>query len=142
MGEVLRGYYKGVCYRVLRGEFSLLGYVDIPKLVDTKDADNIPVHGGLTYTKRNKRTVTLGWDYGHSGDKMFEVGGLEWVKCQPGLRAQLLGQPSRLGRRPGQFHNEDKVIADCKAAIDYLMKDPLVIACLEATIPKKFRKSS
>lgn len=105
IGEVFEtGFVFGVPYYILRGPCCPCVYLGVTKNHPMAGIhyDDLPIkcHGGLTYSDYGNNHPLpsthywFGWDYGHYGDKMFELGsnftspnalnsigeGYEWTK--------------------------------------------------------------
>lgn len=115
---IASGHYKGLNYYVKTiGHMHPTAYVEISqghKAFAKKNLENLPCHYGVTFNEMYLRCVDedgsrghqfVGWDYAHHGDYMpyYEDGGFL--------------------ERTSHRWSTDEVIAECKEAIDWILKE-------------------
>lgn len=79
MNPLVKGEFMGHLYEICTNGSHPTAYVSCGCLAtyDKKeDYDDLPVHGGCTFagTRTSADGLWVGWDYGHYGDFMMDVG--------------------------------------------------------------------
>lgn len=79
MSPLVKGEFMGHIYEICTNGMHPTAYVscgDLATYEKKEEYGELPVHGGCTYTGNRLSTdgLWVGWDYGHYGDFMMDVG--------------------------------------------------------------------